>query len=544
MPQDHSPTIETPVLIVGGGPVGLALAADLGWRGAPCIVVEQGEGPADHPRATAINARSMEFVRRWGVAEAVRKASAPEDFPHTALYCTTLSGFEIARIDRPHHGGRGPTTTSPERAQRCNQIWLDPILRDLATSFASVDLRYRWRFEELIQTDDRVFATVHDLARDERRLIAAQYVIDCSGGHSVIRHQLGMTMSGSPYVGHFLSIFVKAPELWKHHAMGKAALINFVEPEGLWRNLVILDGRELYRFGVRGKEFYDAPDKVDVERMFNEVVGKRVPHELISIRRWIARNVVSDAYRNGRVFFAGDAAHLNHPSSGLGLNTGLGDAVDLGWKLAATLAGWGGAGLLTSYEVERQPVGRRNISHADVSHQGDRERAPPPEIFADTPAGERARRTMGDAIVASMTRKFITDGLALGYRYDPSPICCNEAGAAPHTSIEDYHPNAVTGSRAPHAWLPDGRSIIDLYGRGFTLVRFGDNAPDVSAIERAFASRGVPLSVESVADPAIAALYVRRLVLVRPDGHVAWRADAPLGDPTALVDRVRGASAH
>jgi 2-polyprenyl-6-methoxyphenol hydroxylase-like FAD-dependent oxidoreductase len=543
MPQDHSPTIETPVLIVGGGPVGLALAADLGWRGAPCIVVEQGEGPADHPRATAINARSMEFVRRWGVAEAVRKASAPEDFPHTALYCTTLSGFEIARIDRPHHGGRGPTTTSPERAQRCNQIWLDPILRDLATSFASVDLRYRWRFEELIQTDDRVFATVHDLARDERRLIAAQYVIDCSGGHSVIRHQLGMTMSGSPYVGHFLSIFVKAPELWKHHAMGKAALINFVEPEGLWRNLVILDGRELYRFGVRGKEFYHAPDKVDVERMFNEVVGKRVPHELISIRRWIARNVVSDAYRNGRVFFAGDAAHLNHPSSGLGLNTGLGDAVDLGWKLAATLAGWGGAGLLTSYEVERQPVGRRNISHADVSHQGDRERAPPPEIFADTPAGERARRTMGDAIVASMTRKFITDGLALGYRYDPSPICCNEAGAAPHRSIEDYHPNAVTGSRAPHAWLPDGRSIIDLYGRGFTLVRFGDNAPDVSAIERAFASRGVPLSVESVADPAIAALYVRRLVLVRPDGHVAWRADAPLGDPTALVDRVRGASA-
>jgi len=543
MPQDHFPTIETPILIVGGGPVGLALAADLGRRGAPCLVVEQGEGPADHPRATAINARSMEFMRRWGVVEAVRKASAPEDFPHTALYCTTLSGFEIARIDRPHHGGRGPTTTSPERAQRCNQIWLDPILRDLATSFASVDLRYRWRFEELIQTDDRVFATVHDLARDERRLIAAQFVIDCSGGHSVIRPQLGMTMSGSPYVGHFLSIFVKAPELWNHHAMGKAALINFVEPEGLWRNLVILDGRELYRFGVRGKEFYDAPDKADVERMFNEVVGKHVPHELISVRRWVARNVVSDAYRNGRVFFAGDAAHLSHPSSGLGLNTGLGDAVDLGWKLAATLAGWGGAGLLTSYEIERQPVGRRNISHADVSHQGDRERAPPPEIFADTPAGERARRTMGDAIVASMTRKFITDGLALGYRYDPSPICCNEAGAVPHTSIEDYYPNAVTGSRAPHAWLPDGRSIIDLYGRGFALVRLGDNAPDVSTIERAFASRAVPLSVESVTDPAIAALYERSLVLVRPDGHVAWRADAPPMDPTALVDRVRGASA-
>lgn len=541
MPQ-NSASIETPVLIVGGGPVGLALAADLGWRGTPCLVVEQGEGPADHPRATAINARSMEFMRRWGVAEAVRNASAPEDFPHTALYCTTLSGFEIARIDRPHHGGRGPTTTSPERAQRCNQIWLDPILRDLATSFASVDLRYRWRFEALTQTDEHVVATVHDLARDERRRIVAPYAIDCSGGHSSIRRQLDMTMSGSSYIGYFLSIFVKAPELWNHHAMGKAALINFVEPEGLWRNLVILDGRELYRFGVRGKAFYDAPEKVDVERMFTDVVGKKVPHEFISIRRWVARNVVSDSYRNGRVLFAGDAAHLNHPSSGLGLNTGLGDAVDLGWKLNATLAGWGGAALLRSYERERQPVGRRNIGHADVSHAGDRERKPPPEIFQDTPAGERARRTMSDAIVASMTRKFITDGLALGYRYDPSPICWNEADAAPHASIEDYHPNAVTGSRAPHAWLPDGRSIIDLYGRRFTLVRFGETASDVSAIARAFASRGVPLAVESVGDPAIGALYERRLALVRPDGHVAWRADAPPADPAALVERIRGAS--
>src|SRR3954451_11534563 len=211
MPQDNSRTIEshtieTPVLIVGGGPVGLALAADLGWRGAPCLVIEQGDGPADHPRATAINARSMEFMRRWGVADAVRSASAPEDFPHTALYCTTLSGFEIARIDRPHHGGRGATTTSPERAQRCNQIWLDPILRDLARSFKTVDLRYRWRLEELSQTDDHVVATVHDLAHDERRRIVARHAIDCSGGHSMIRRQLDMTMSGSPYIGHFVSI--------------------------------------------------------------------------------------------------------------------------------------------------------------------------------------------------------------------------------------------------------------------------------------------------------------------------------------------------
>src|SRR3954469_21582305 len=207
-------------------------------------------------------------------------------------------------------------------------------------------------------------------------------------------------MSGSPYIGHFVSIFVKAPALWDHHAMGKAALINFIEPDGLWRNLVMLDGRELYRFGVRGKEFYDAPDKVDAERLFTEVVGKQVPHEFISVRRWVARNVVSDTYRSGRIFFAGDAAHLNHPSSGLGLNTGLGDAVDLGWKLSATLAGWGGRALLESYEIERQPVGRRNIGHADVSHAIDREQELRSDIADDTPAAARKRRELGAAIVA------------------------------------------------------------------------------------------------------------------------------------------------
>jgi 2-polyprenyl-6-methoxyphenol hydroxylase-like FAD-dependent oxidoreductase len=482
----------------------------------------------------------MEFMRRFGVADAVRAASAPEDFPHTALYCTSLNGFEIARIERPHHGGAGPTPESPERPQRCNQLWLDPILRDLAASQAGVELRYRCRFESLRQESDRVIASAHDLASDRPLEVIAQYVVDCSGGHSAIRRAFGIAMSGSSYVGHNLSIFVRAPRLWEHHPMGKAALISFVEPAGLWRNLVILDGRELYRFGVSGKPFFDAPEAVDADRLFEEVVGKPVPHEVISIRRWTARNVVADTYRVGRVFLAGDAAHLNHPASGLGLNTGLGDAVDLAWKLAATLAGWGGSGLLDSYPIERHPVGVRNVGHASMTFDTDRTQNPHPEIALATAAGAAARHAMGEAIVRTQTRKFITDGIALGYRYDPSPICWPEQGPAPPLTISDYHPTSYPGSRAPHAWLSPGRSTIDAFGQGFTLVRLGGDAPDPSPIEQAFAARRVPLAIMTIADPAIGALYERRLVLVRPDGHVAWRSDALPADPSALVARVRG----
>jgi len=536
-------TLETPILIVGGGPVGLALASDLGLRGTSCLLIEQGEGLPDHPRATALNSRSMEFMRRWGIAEAVHAAGTPDDFPHTALYCTSFTGYEIARIERPSHGGREPIKQSPERPQRCNQLFLDPILTRLAKTFEHVELRSRCYLESVSEAGDHVIATVHDRANDRRFQIAARYLVDCSGGRSVIRPALGIEMSGSPYVGYFLSIFVRAPDLWNHHAMGKAALVTFVDAKGLWRNLINLDGRELYRLGVTGKPYYDAPDQVDAEAFFREAVGKDVPHEILSVRRWLARNVVADRYRHGRIFLAGDAAHLNHPAAGLGLNTGLGDAVDLGWKLSATLAGWGGARLLDSYEPERRPVGLRNIGHADVSHSSERQQATHPEIAMDTAAGAEARRRMGEDLLRIQTRRVITDGLALGYQYAPSPIVCDDGATPPSSSTVEYRPTTFPGSRAPHAWLANGRSTLDLFGNGFTLLRLGSSAPRPLTMERAFAQRGVPLSSIGIADPAIATLYERALVLVRPDGHVAWRGDKEPADSLAVVDHVRGADA-
>jgi 2-polyprenyl-6-methoxyphenol hydroxylase-like FAD-dependent oxidoreductase len=538
-----TPTIECPILIVGGGPVGLALACDLGTRGTPCLLIEQGEGPPDHPRATALNSRSMEFMRRWGIAEDIKAAGTPPDFPHTVLYCTTLAGYEIARIERPGHGGGKPIGHSPERPQRCNQLFLDPILIKLARSFESVDMRYRCKLDSVSDVGGHVIATVHDQAKDERFQIAARYVVDCSGGRTVIRPALGIELTGSSYAGYFLSIFVRAPELWAHHAMGKAALITFVDAKGLWRNLICLDGRELYRLQINGKPYYDAPNDVDAEAHFREVAGKDIPHEILSVRRWAARNVVAERYRHGSIFLAGDAAHLNHPAAGLGLNTGLGDIVDLGWKLDAMVAGWGGAGLLASYEPERRPVGVRNIAHADISHANERDQKTHPEIALDTPGGAEARRTMGEDLIRIQTKRVITDGLALGYQYASSPIVCSEGPPPPPSSTAEYNPTTLPGSRAPHAWLSDGRSILDLFGKGFTLLRLGNDAPQPSALERAFAQRGVPLSTVTIADPAIWTLYERSVVLVRPDGHVAWRGEAMPADPLAVADRVRGASA-
>ena len=537
-----NPVIQTPVLIVGGGSVGLATAIELGSRNIPCLVMEQSDRPAEHPRATALNARSMEFMRRWGLGDAIRAAAAPPDFPHTALYCTGLNGFEIAKVERPDHGGTSASSVSPESAQRCNQIWTDPILRDGATSFDCVDLRFLWKFEALEQTDDLVRVTALDLARDERHVIEAQYVVDCTGAHTPIRRALGVALNGGEGMTWQVSAYVRAPNLWDHHAMGKAALINFVGPGGIWRNLVSLDGRDLYRFGLRGKEFYDTYEAIDVPKLFREIAGDDAAFEVISVGRWTARNVVADRYQVGRVFFAGDAAHINHPASGLGLNTGLGDATNIGWKLAATLSGWGGAGLLPSYEAERRPIAARNVAHAERMNKNDRGQKPPAEIVDDTPEGAQARKDMGERIAAALKQKFVTDGLALGYSYAGSPVCVACEDPAPPESISDYIPSTYPGVRAPHAWLSQEQSTLDLFGDGFTLLSFAQDNETPARLQSAFASRGVPLRVEGLADPAVRALYERDFVLVRPDGHVAWRGDGAPADPLAIVDRLRGAA--
>ncbi len=530
---------EVPVLIVGGGPVGLGLASDLGWRGIPCMLVEQGDGTIHHPRANTVNSRTMEFCRRWGVAEKVRDAGAPPDFPPTIIYATSLQGFEVARIERPTHGGAKPLPITPERSQRCNQLFFNPIMRELVRSFSSVTLRERCRFESFEEGSDGVVATVRDLASGAIEQIAARYLVAACGGASAAPKALGTRWEGRPVLDYHLNVFIRIKELWTHTKLGKAAFYMFVDPELRHPTLIELDGDELWRLGLNQGLEPVPPEKVDVDGIVRRLVGPGIPYEIISVLPWTCRSVVADRWQRGPVLLAGDAVHQHSPAGGFGMNTGMGDAVDLGWKLAAMIEGWGGAQLLDSYEIERKPVAQRNVDEATRNTERFPEGAEFAEIGAATATGERLRRQLGDAIVGAKTKQYVSDGIALGYRYDPSPIVWPDGTPPTPDEAGTYVPTSRPGSRAPHAFLRDGRSILDLFGRSFVLLRFGD--ADARPIMTEAAQRGLPVTEIAIDDPDIAALYERRLVLVRPDGHVAWRADRAPDDAASVIDVARGA---
>ena len=539
MPADAAPE-ETPVLIVGGGPVGLALALDLGWHGAECLLVEQGDGATEFPRANTVDVRSMEFCRRWGVADAVRAAGIPPDFPHTALYLTSLAGYEIARFERRSHGGAGALPVSPERPQRCNQLFFDPVLRAAASEKPGVTLRHRHRLDSFSQDETGVTATVRDLAADAVRTIRARYMVACCGGRSPIREALGIPLGEEGVLGYPVSIFFRARDLWDRHDKGRAALHFLLDATGVWATLIPLDGRELWRITLHGSLTWTDPATIDAHGIIGRAVGTDFAYELLSVGNWTRREMVSDRYRFGRVFLAGDCAHQNTPTGGYGMNTGLGDAADLGWKLAAALDGWGGEALLDSYEAERRPVAARNVAEATANFRR-RSYATSEAVCAATPEGEEIRRALGARIVADNTRQHRGHGIALGHVYEGSPVCVPDGSAPPADTVSEYVPNTRPGARAPHAVLEDGRSTLDLFGHGFTLLGFWAQPADAAAIAGAAEERRVPLNAVAIDDAAIAALYERALVLVRPDGHVSWRGDVAPGDPLALIDRVRGA---
>ena len=535
--------LETPVLIVGGGPVGLALAVELGWRGIECVLVEQTDGSIVTPKMNEVNVRTMEFCRRWGVADRVMHCPFPADFPMDVVFVTTLGGYELARMERPAKMHHVPGPLSPMNLEVCSQLWFDPILRDLARSFSCVRLLYRCRLESFTAHEGGVAAEVTHLDSGERLAIEARHLAGCDGAGSAVRRALGIRLSGTDILSRPLHMFFRVPDLFGRLGVRRGTFFMAIDRNGLWANIRVIDPAQgLWRLFVLDAPADFDPDHIDCDLYLRRALGRTLDVEWVGWSVWTRRGVVADRYSRGPVHVLGDAAHQLSPTGALGMNTGIGDAVDLGWKLAAVVQGWGGDALLRSYDAERRPVGDRNVRQATDFFQRHREFEHGIESIEDaSEQGDSIRKRVGERLLCDIARMFRTLGVQLGYRYDPSPICVADGTPEPADDPETYEPSARPGSRAPHSRLADGRSTLDLFGRGFVLLRIGPDAPDPSPLAQAAAVREVPLEVVALSEPEVSNLYARRLVLVRPDGHVAWRGDALPADTQTLIDRVRGA---
>ncbi len=528
-----------PVLIAGGGPVGLALAIELGRAGIACTLVERRDGSIGVPKMSGLSIRSMEFNRRWGIAETVKRSGWPPTHPQDLVYCTSMVGYELARHEVPAYVKQRLGYT-PEPRVACAQIFYDPILLATARALPSVTIRHMTSLDSFTQDGDGVVATITDRKTGKSETVAARYLVGCDGADGAVVTALGFGYEGLGIVAHSVNVYFRSRQLMEIHDKGWARFFRFTDEGGTWGEIIGIDGKELWRLSV-----LKADPAFDGHAYMRRLAGTEIDYEILSVMDWERRERVAEHYRDRRVFIAGDAAHQNSPTGGLGLHTGLADAVDLGWKLVATLQGWGGAHLLDSYEAERKPVALNNV-HASTDEFVLLADLPGgPEIAAATPQGAALRRRWAEAYRASSgaTSPIFTENLRLGYCYDPSPICVPDGSPPIPLETVDFVPSARPGTRAPHAWIGDNRSTLDLFGEGFVLLRLGVEPQGGAALIEAAAKRNLPLRVVDLADRAVAKLYERRLVLVRPDGHVAWRGDAEPGDALALIDTVRGARA-
>lgn len=540
----------TRVLVVGGGPVGTTLAMDLAWRGIDVLVLEQRRrDEAPSVKCNHVAARSMEVFRRLGVAQAVRDAGLPHDFPNDISFRTTFVGPEFARIPIPCRRDRymateGPDTwwPTPEPPHRINQIYLEPVLVDHAMSVPGLRFRHRVKVLGFAQSADGVVTEAEDLDSGERLLIDSEYLVGCDGGHSEIRRQIGARLTGDAVVQRTQSTYFRAP-----------SLLGMMQARPAWSNQSMNPRRSANIFAIDGRETWllhcylrpDEPDfeSLDRDRCLRLVVGAApdFQYEIISKEDWYGRRLIADKFRDRRVFVCGDAAHIWVPFAGYGMNAGIADAMNLSWMLAGVLHGWADAAILGAHEAERWPI-TEQVSHyaMNTSVAMARARAVVPEsIEASGPDGDAARAEFGRLMCEINLPQFCCGGLNFGYFYERSPIIAYDGEAAPSYTMYDFTPSTVPGCRVPHVWLRDGRSLYDAMGPWFTVLRM-DRSVSVTPLVEAATLRGVPMAVLDLDAEGASALYPTKLLLARPDQHVAWRGDLVPDDPLMLVDRVRG----
>jgi 2-polyprenyl-6-methoxyphenol hydroxylase-like FAD-dependent oxidoreductase len=546
---------QAPVIIVGGGPVGLVLAMNLHALRVRTVVVNTETSVRRHPKGSTHNARTMEHYRRLGIAGSIRRLGLPPEHPTDVGYFTRLSGWELARVAMLSEAdkmravrGSAATDQTPEPLLRCNQMYVEPLLLEHARTLDGVELRFGSRCTAWKELPDGVSVDVEEVATGRRETLHGAFLAGCDGGQSFVRKSLGIRYAGQPlgdqpfFGGGMVATYLRAPELY-HGIIKKPCWQYWVVNPSMRGALFTLDGKGEFLLLTKLKAGDEQPDEAAIARHFTEMVGQAVPVELIGHWPWTAGlALVAERFGAGRVQLAGDAVHLFTPTGGFGMNTGIDDAANLAWKLAAMVRGWGGPGLLPSYELERHPIALRNTSASRALAKSVGAVPVSPAIELDGPEGIEARQTTGDFVRGFIGEEFASMGIQLGARYDSSPIVVSDGTAAPPDSTATYVPSACPGGRAPHVWLGAGRelgdSLFDRFGRGFTLLRFGP--ADAGPLQAAAHDRRVPLTVLDLELPAARQLYERALVLVRPDQHVAWRGDRLPADCNALLATVTG----
>jgi 2-polyprenyl-6-methoxyphenol hydroxylase-like FAD-dependent oxidoreductase len=543
-------TTDLNVLIVGAGPVGLTLAIDLAWRGIDVTVVEtRARAAPPEPKCNHVAARTMEIFRRLGIANAVRHAGLPADYAHDISYRTSFTGQELTRIPIPCRRDRftmtdGPDCNwpTPEPPHRINQIFLEPILFEHAAAQSRIRIVNRTSVEDVTVADNGAEVGLRDLDTGTVARARCRFLIGCDGARSVVRKAIGAELAGDAIIQRVQSTYIRAPGLIERQQHPSAWGTGAINPRRSGM-VYAIDGRErwlVHNYMKPGETDFDAVDRDACLRTILGV-GEDFEYDVLSKEDWYGRRLIANKFRDRCAFIAGDASHIWVPYAGYGMNAGIADAMNLSWLLAAHLNGWAPAAILDAYEAERWPitsqVSRFAMSHAEAEIR--RRGAVPENIEAAGPEGERVRAEVGRLAYEINVQQYACAGLNFGTYYDRSPIIVYDGAEHPAYTMNSYTPSSVPGCRTPHLWCDDGRSLYDAMGPEFTLLKF-DAELDVATLEAAARQRGMPLKVLRIDRPMPDIFGGSRVVLSRPDQHVAWRGDSIRSDPLALIDQVRG----